>query len=131
MGRATLAVVAVLAVGVAIFALGLNATEDDPPALAGTGSATTAHSGERAIAAYGCGGCHTIAGVPEANATVGPPLTDWRDRSYIAGRLANTPQNLARWIADPQSIEPGTAMPDLGVPVPTARKIADYLFGEH
>lgn len=128
MGRATLAVLVVLAGGVAIFALGLNATEDDPPVLAGTGHAPAAASGEHAIAAYGCGGCHTITGIGQANATVGPPLTGWHDRAYIAGRLANTPQNLARWIANPQSIEPGTAMPDLGVPLPTARKIADYLF---
>ena len=67
-------------------------------------------------------------GVREASATVGPPLADWGERAYVAGRLANTPKNLARWIAGPQSIEPGTAMPDLGVPPSTAREIADQLF---
>jgi hypothetical protein len=42
----------------------------------------------------------------------------------VAGWLANGPQNLARWIADPEA---GNAMPDLGVPRATARPIADYL----
>jgi cytochrome c len=128
MARATLAVLVVLATGVAIFALGLDATEDDPPAVARTGSSAAAGRGENAIAVYGCGGCHTIPGVVGADATVGPPLTDWHDRAYIAGRLANTPQNLTRWIANPQAVEPGTAMPNLSVPLPTARKIAQYLF---
>jgi cytochrome c553 len=102
--RATLVVLLVLAAGVAIFALGLNATEDEPHALAHSESATGAASGEDPIAAYGCGGCHTISGVAEADATVEPPLTDWHDRAYIAGRLANTSQNLARWIANPQAV---------------------------
>jgi cytochrome c oxidase subunit 2 len=27
--------------------------------------------------------------------------------------LENTPENLARWIADPQDVKPGNFMPDL------------------
>jgi cytochrome c oxidase subunit 2 len=27
--------------------------------------------------------------------------------------LENTPENLARWIADPQGVKPGNFMPDL------------------
>jgi cytochrome c1 len=63
-----------------------------------------------------------------ATAAVGPPLSGWAQRSYVAGRLANTPANVARWVADPQAVEPGTAMPDLGVARATARDIAAYLF---
>jgi cytochrome c1 len=33
----------------------------------------------------------------------------------IAGELPNSPQNLVRWIRDPKSVEPGTAMPNLGL----------------
>jgi len=128
MGRAALIVMVVLAAGVAVFAMALDATQDRPPALAEASGEASAGRGREAIARYGCGDCHTIPGVREASATVGPPLTDWRDRAYVAGRLANTPPNLARWIAAPQSIEPGTAMPDLDVPPSTAREIADYLF---
>jgi cytochrome c len=127
MGRAVLLVVAVLGAGVLVFALNLNATADRPHTVPGTGGAR-ADRGRAAIGQYGCGGCHTIPGVGDASATVGPPLTDWADRAYVAGRLANTPKNLARWIADPQAVEPGSAMPDLGVPRPAARDIAAYLF---
>ncbi len=72
--------------------------------------------GEVAIRRYGCGTCHVIPGVPGAAATVGPPLDKLGDRSYLAGQLANTPDNLLRWIRDPRSINPKTAMPDMGVP---------------
>lgn len=84
--------------------------------------------GQEAIVEYGCHTCHTIPGIPGANATVGPPLTDWADRQYIAGNLANTPDNLLRWIMDPQEIEPGTAMPDMGVTEEAARHIGAYLY---
>jgi cytochrome c len=81
------------------------------------------------IAAYGCGSCHSIGGVPGANSNVGPPLDAYAARSYIAGALPNTPEMLVRWIMDPQEIEPGTAMPDLGVVEADARDIAAYLYG--
>lgn len=84
--------------------------------------------GKQLIDSYGCGTCHTIPGVPGANGLVGPPLTNWSKRAYIAGSLTNTPENLTRWIHDPQSVEPGTAMPDLGVSEQEARNIAGYLF---
>jgi cytochrome c len=84
--------------------------------------------GQRLLVEYGCHSCHTIPGVREAKATVGPPLDDWADRHYIAGALANTPENLILWIQFPQSIEPGTAMPDMGVTDQDARDIAAYLF---
>lgn len=78
--------------------------------------------------AYGCGTCHTIPGIPGADANVGPPLTKFAERHYIAGRLVNTPDNLVKWIMDPQEVEPGTAMPDMGVTEPEARDIAAYLY---
>jgi len=84
-------------------------------------------AGKRAILRYGCGSCHTIPGVKGARALVGPPLVHFSRRSYIAGRAANTPDNLARWIRDPQSVEPGTVMPTLGVTELEARNIAAYL----
>lgn len=84
--------------------------------------------GEAAIQQYGCNSCHTIPGVPQANATVGPPLTDWALRRYIAGTLLNNPENLITWIRFPQSIEPGSVMPDMGVTESDARDIAAYLY---
>jgi cytochrome c len=83
--------------------------------------------GAQLIGAYGCGSCHTVAGVTGADGLVGPPLTDFARRSYIAGELANNPENLQRWLRNPQAVEPGVAMPDLGVTDVDARDIAAYL----
>lgn len=84
--------------------------------------------GAQLIARYGCGSCHTIPGVDRANGLVGPPLSRFGARSYIAGELPNNADNLRRWISDPQSVEPGTAMPDLGVDAIDAQDIAAYLY---
>lgn len=84
--------------------------------------------GRVAIRSYGCGACHTVPGVRGATGLVGPPLTNIGDRMYLAGQLPNTPDNMKRWIRTPQTVEPGTAMPDLGVNEPDARDIAAYLY---
>jgi len=86
-------------------------------------------AGMSAITHYGCGSCHTIPGVKGATALVGPPLIHWSRRSFIAGKLANTPDNLEHWIQDPQSVWPGNDMPNLGVSATDARNIAAYLDG--
>lgn len=78
--------------------------------------------------AFGCGSCHMIPGVRGANGRIGPNLAGLDDRWSIAGRLPNTPANLVRWIMHPQEVDPGTLMPDLGVPTQQARDIAAYLY---
>lgn len=77
---------------------------------------------------YGCDTCHVIPGVSGANSLVGPPLTAWAERHYIAGALANTPENLRYWLQEPQAVEPGTAMPDMGVTEQDARDMGAYLY---
>ena len=84
--------------------------------------------GRAAIRAYGCGGCHTIPGVPGANGLVGPPLTGLALRSYLAGVLPNTADNLERWVMEPQQVVPGNAMPNMGVTAAQARDMAAYLY---
>jgi cytochrome c2 len=80
------------------------------------------------IAAHACGGCHEVPGVAGATGHVGPSLDGIAGRAYIAGRLANSPDNLERWIVDPQGVEPGVAMPPAGVSPGEARDIAAYLY---
>src|SRR5690625_7035706 len=46
------------------------------------------------IRGIGCGRCHTIPGIHGADGLVGPPLDHWAKRSFIAGRLPDTPENL-------------------------------------
>ena len=87
-----------------------------------------ADRGAALIADYGCGNCHTIPGIRSANGVVGPPLFFFSRRTFIAGELPNTPQNLVRWVLDPPSVEPGTAMPVLGLNEQQARDVAAYLY---
>lgn len=87
-----------------------------------------AEQGPEMLQGYGCVTCHVIPGVSTATGTVGPPLTNYADRTFIAGRLRNEPENLVFWIRYPQRVRPGTAMPDLGVTDSAARDIAAYLY---
>lgn len=80
------------------------------------------------IQKYGCSACHTIPGIEGARATIGPSLDRIGQRAHLAGQLPNTPENLIRWITDPQSVDPGTLMPDVGVSDREARHIAAYLY---
>ena len=84
--------------------------------------------GALAIRAYGCGTCHRIPGIAGADAMVGPPLDNWAERHYIAGAWPNQPELLIEWIRFPQAIEPGNAMPNMGVTEQEARDISAYLY---
>ena len=86
-----------------------------------------ARAGRRAIDQHACATCHVIPGITGATRQVGPPLRGMASRSYIAGVLENTPENMVRWIMWPQRASPLTAMPDLGVEEQDARDIAAYL----
>jgi cytochrome c2 len=58
---------------------------------------------------------------------VGPSLEGLEQRSYLAGTLQNSPENLVLWIQHPQQIHPGTAMPEMGVTPADATRIAAFL----
>ena len=76
---------------------------------------------------YHCGACHTVRGT-EAGGTVAPDLTHLMSRSIIAGGVvANTTGNLAGWIANPQSIKPGTLMPNLYLSGQEITNVTAYL----
>ena len=83
--------------------------------------------GLRLLAQYQCGSCHAIPGVAAARGVQGPSLEAFGKRSYIAGRIPNRADLLARWISAPQSLVPDTAMPSMGVAAADARDMAAYL----
>jgi len=83
--------------------------------------------GRLLLAQYQCGSCHAIPGVPASRGQVAASLEAFGQRSYIAGRLTNAPDTLARWIESPQSLVPGTLMPSMGVSPADARDMAAYL----
>jgi len=84
--------------------------------------------GAELISSYGCATCHVVPGVPGADGLVGPPLDRISLRTYLAGEITNSAENMQRWIRDPQAIEPGTAMPNLGVSESDSRDIAAFLY---
>ncbi len=90
-----------------------------------------ANRGRQAIVEYGCNACHTVPGITRADATVGPPLTAWAERSTIAGQFPNQPQTLVAWIQNPQAMKPGTIMPNTGISEEDARNVAQYLYTLH
>src|SRR5215213_3425805 len=71
--------------------------------------------GKAAIQKLPCGKCHVIPGVTGAKGTVGPPLTQFARRGYIAGREANAPDTLITFIQDPHAIDVQSAMPPMGI----------------
>lgn len=87
--------------------------------------------GVQAIEKYRCGACHIIPGIHNANGLVGPPLLYWSRRTYVGGEVPNNPENLEKWIMSPKSIEPGTAMPTLGLSDQEAKDVAAYLYTLH
>ncbi len=96
---------------------------EDEPATGGN-----PRNGKQLIQQFGCGSCHSIPGVPGATATVAPSLEKIKSRQFLAGRLTNTPENLQKWIRKPRSVDPKTAMPDVGLDEKQARDVAAYLY---
>ena len=84
--------------------------------------------GEAMFIEYGCGSCHAVKGVRTATGMVGPPLDGIAVRVIVAGKLANKPENMEKWIRNPQQVSPGTAMPDLNVGDRDARDITAFLY---
>lgn len=59
----------------------------------------------------GCIGCHAITGYPGAAGIIGPNLTHVASRQHIvAGWLENTPDNMKRWLRDPNEVKPDNIM---------------------
>jgi cytochrome c2 len=84
-------------------------------------------AGAKVIETVGCGACHEIPGIHAAAGQIGPSLKGFKNRAMIAGVLSNSADNLQNWIIDPRSIDPKTAMPNLGITPQQARDISAYL----
>jgi putative membrane protein len=101
---------------------------DEPAAQQRTAIGGDPHRGAALIEKYGCGACHQIPGIADADGLVGPPLSRIASRVYIAGMRRNTPEDMIAWLRDPQAIVPGNAMPNMGLDQRDARDVATYLY---
>jgi mono/diheme cytochrome c family protein len=99
----------------------------EDPAVSAAGGVTDAKRGKRALKQYGCIACHEIPGQVGPEARLGPPLKGIGARTTLGGVLPNTPENMARWLREPQEYARHTAMPALGVTQRDAADIAAYL----
>ncbi|HLR07818.1 MAG TPA: cytochrome c oxidase subunit II [Bacillota bacterium] len=85
-----------------------------------------AQEGKSLFEENNCMSCHAVG---SSNVEIGPNLTNYANRTTIAGILEPTKENLVEWIRDPESIKPGNKMtgnyPE--VSEEEAEKIAEYL----
>lgn len=74
-----------------------------------------------------CMNCHTIPGTVGGTLNVGA-LLDWiASRRYIGGVLPSAPDNMVRWLPNPQAVDLMSPMPNHGLTQQDARDIAVYL----
>ena len=72
-----------------------------------------ATEGQAVFMRNACINCHTIKGTV-ATGRFGPDLTHLATRDTIAsGPIQNTPENLRKWVEDPNSMKPGSLMPSM------------------
>lgn len=110
----------------AVILAGCVGGRTEPRFVVATGG--NAERGAEILRVAACKSCHTIPGIKGAHGRIAPPLNFFSERSFIAGQVPNSPENLVQWILEPQSIEPGTAMPDVGLTDEEARDVAAYLY---
>jgi cytochrome c2 len=87
-------------------------------------SISFAQSGEELYNTRGCASCHEmqVAGCPD--------LTALKEDDKVAGVLDVTPENISKWLENPQEVKPGTAMPPSGLNEEQRLKLANWLINE-
>ena len=83
-----------------------------------------AQTGEELYQTRGCASCHEmqVAGCPD--------LTLLKEDGKVAGVLDLTPENLSKWLENPQEVKPGTAMPPSGLNEEQRMELAKWLIEE-
>ncbi|MGA3048365.1 MAG: cytochrome c oxidase subunit II [Terracidiphilus sp.] len=91
------------------FAVWLN--QQRQPAVQKFSGNPAAAEGQAVFMHNACINCHAISGTVSTG-RFGPDLTHLASRETIAsGSIQNTPENLRKWIDDPNSMKPGCLMP--------------------
>jgi cytochrome c oxidase subunit 2 len=99
-----------------------------PAAAIGSATNSAATEGASLFTSLTCVNCHAIQGTPNDTARVGPDLTHLATRPTLAAeRLANTPENLRRWLAEPDVLKPGSYMPNLHLSDHDLDRLVAYL----
>ncbi len=84
-------------------------------------------AGRHVFETESCINCHSVRGTV-ADGRFGPDLTHLMSRTTIAsGAVANTPENLKRWVADPDIFKPGALMPSMHLSEQQLDQLTAYL----
>jgi len=101
------------------------------PALQNFIGNAAAMEGQTVFMHNACINCHTVSGTA-ATGRFGPDLTHLASRDTIAsGPILNTPENLRKWIDDPNSMKPGSLMPAMHLNDHDLNVITAYLTQLH
>jgi len=85
--------------------------------------------GQRVFNRESCAGCHAVRGT-QATATIGPDLSNFGERQWIGSlTVPNTPENLSRWIVEPDRVKPGNLMPPTALSPDDLAAVVAYLEG--
>jgi len=90
----------------------------------------TALANKDVFRSLSCVNCHTIRDRQDTrvNGTFGPDLTHLMARKTLAsGMIENTPENLRKWVFNPNSIKPGCLMAGFSLSEPDMKAVIDYL----
>ncbi len=83
--------------------------------------------GKIAFLSQSCVNCHRVRGT-SSQGTYAPDLTHLMSRHTLAsGMIPNTPENLRKWVDDPQKIKPGCLMPAFGLNASELDLVVRYL----
>lgn len=83
--------------------------------------------GRKQFETQACINCHAVNGTV-ANGRFGPDLTHLMSRETLAsGAMPNTPENLAKWIDDPDTFKHGSLMPSMHLTKTQIDQITAYL----
>jgi len=84
-------------------------------------------NGQQLFMGSACVYCHAIRG-NGASGQLGPDLTHLASRGFIgAGVIENNPENLGKWIEDPQHFKPGNYMPPTNLDNESLNALLSYL----
>ncbi len=102
-----------------------------PPAAVAKGSDTPAGAaaqteGIALLKGKGCLACHAY-GNEGSKAGPGSELSTFAERGKIAGVMDLNADNLAKWLANPPAVKPGTLMPNLGLSQAEIEKLVALL----
>src|SRR5947199_5571858 len=98
----------------ALLLLSLACHSGEKRAGAGAGGGSV-DAGKAAVEKYGCNACHIVPGIEGPRGMAGPSLEHLKSRAFLAGKLPNNPEMLAKWVQNPPAYNPQNAMPNVGV----------------